>query len=98
VNRKYQRRLNSEHQRHLKALRLGEADTAEQVAKSREAIENSLALLQRDGIEGAQKPETPPRHSEARGVDRAAPKKTRPRRSGARTATGGGARGIKRGG
>jgi len=69
---KHQRRLTSEHQRHLDVLRRGEADTAEQVAKSREAVEDSLALLRPDRIEG-----------EGRSPNRAAPKKTRPRRSGA---------------
>jgi hypothetical protein len=47
VNGKYQKRLTSEHQKLLDALRRGEADTAEQVAKSQEAIEDSLALLRR---------------------------------------------------
>jgi hypothetical protein len=80
VNREHQ---NSEHQRHLRALRLGEADTAEQVARSQEAIEHSLALLRHnDKMEVAQKPETRRRHSEA---DRAAREKTRPSRSDADT-------------
>jgi hypothetical protein len=76
--------VNSKDQRQLENLRRGVADTAEQVAKSQEAIEGSLALLQgSDRIPVAQNPELRRRHSEGRGPDRAAPKKTRPSRSGA---------------
>jgi hypothetical protein len=85
MNRRHQKH-HSEHQRHLRDLRRGEADTAEQVAKSREAVEDSLALLRRnDRMEVAQKPETRPRHSEGHSPDRAAREKTRPSRSGADT-------------
>jgi hypothetical protein len=80
VNRGHQ---NNEHQRHLRALRRGQADTAKQVAQSREAIEHSLALLRHgDKMEVAQKAEKRRRHSEA---DRAAREKTRPSRSDADT-------------
>jgi hypothetical protein len=80
VNREHQ---NSEHQRHLRALRRGEADTAKQVAQSREAIEHSLALLRHsDKMEVAQKPGKRRRHSQA---DRAAREKTRASRSDADT-------------
>jgi hypothetical protein len=80
----HQKRQNSEHQRHLMDLRRGEADTAEQVAKSREAIEDPLALLRRnDRMKVAQKPETRRRHSEGHRSDRAAQEKTRPSRCGA---------------
>ena len=84
MNSKYQKHLTSEHQRHLKALHRGEVDTAEQVTKSQEAIEDSLAWLRRsDRMEVARKPETRRRHSEGHGADRAARQKTRPSRSGA---------------
>jgi hypothetical protein len=64
----------------LRDMRRGEADTVEQVAKSREAIEDSWALLRRDERrEGAQKPETRHRHSKAHGPDHATQKKTRGR-------------------
>jgi hypothetical protein len=57
VNSEHRKHQNSEHQRHLRALRRGEADTANQVAQSREAVEHSLALLrQSDKMEVAQKP------------------------------------------
>jgi hypothetical protein len=82
VNREHQK---SEHQRHLRALRRGEADTAKQVAQSREAIEHSLALLRHgDKMEVADEPQTRQRrrHSEA---DRAAREKTRASRSDADT-------------
>jgi hypothetical protein len=78
MNRRHQKPQDSEHQRHLRDLRRGEADTAEQVAKSQEAIEDSLALLRRNnGMEVAQKPDM------HRRPDRAAREKTRPTRSGA---------------
>ena len=70
---KHQPRLAREHRRHLDALRRGEADTAAQVAKSREAVEDSLAWLRRSDRMGGK----------GRGQNRAAPKKTRPLRSGA---------------
>jgi len=73
LNRRHQKRQNSEHQMHLRDLRRGQADTAEQVAKSKEAIEDSLALLQRsDRMRVAQEP----------GIRRRpdATKKTRPSR------------------
>lgn len=78
VNRKHQTRLNNEHQSHLEAIRRGEVDTAEQVAKCQKAINDSLALLQRSGkTEAAQKPET------GRRPTHAAHEKRRPSRSGA---------------
>jgi hypothetical protein len=64
VNREHQ---NSEHQRHLRALRRREADTAKQVTQSREAIEHSLALLRHSEV--TQKPEKRRQHS---GADHAA--------------------------
>jgi hypothetical protein len=80
----HQKRQNGEHRMHLRDLRRGEADTAEQVAKSQEAIEGSLKLLRRDDrMEAAQKPETHRRHSEGQRSVRAALEKTRPSRSGA---------------
>ena len=48
--------MNRKHQEHLDTLRRGEAYTAKLVAKSREAIMESLALLQRsDRLEVARK-------------------------------------------
>jgi hypothetical protein len=85
MNRRHQKHQNSEHQRHLRDLRRGEADTAEQVAKSQKAIEDSLALLRRnDRMEVAQKPETRRRHSEGHSPDRATREK-RPSRSSTET-------------
>jgi hypothetical protein len=82
MDRRHQKRQISEHRGHLRDLRRGEADTAEQVAKSQEAIEDSLALLRRnDWMEVAEKPEMRRRPSEGHGPDRAAPEKTRPSRS-----------------
>ena len=76
--------MNRKDQRQLENLRRGEGDTAEQVAKSQEAIEGSLALLQRSyRMPVAQNPEIRRRPSEGCGPDRDAPKKTRPSRSGA---------------
>jgi hypothetical protein len=50
--------VNWKDQRQLEYLRRGVADTTEQVAKSQEAIEGSLALLQdSDRMPVAQKPE-----------------------------------------
>jgi hypothetical protein len=84
VNVRHQNRQNSEYRRHLKDLRRGEADTAEQVAKSQEAIADSLAVLWRNDRMGvAEKPETHRQHSEGLSPDRAAREKTRPSRSGA---------------
>jgi hypothetical protein len=79
-----QNRQNSEYRRYLKDLRRGEADTAGQVAKSQEAIEDSLAVLRRDErmMDVAQKPKTHRQHSEGHSPDRAG-RKTRPNRSGA---------------
>lgn len=74
MNRKDQRQL-------LDSVRRGQADAAEQIAKSHEVVEDSLALLRR--TEPTQKPGTPHRHAEGHGPDRAAQKKTRPSRSGA---------------
>jgi hypothetical protein len=72
--------VNEKDQRQLKKLRRGEADTAEQVVKSQEAIEDSLALLQgSDRMRVAQKPEV------RRRPDRTATEETRPSRSGANT-------------
>ena len=86
MNRRHQKHQNSEHQMHLRDLRRGEADTAEQVAKSQEAIEDSLELLRRDDrMEVAQKPETRRQPSEGHSPDRAAREKTRPSRSSADT-------------
>jgi hypothetical protein len=67
----------------LETVRRGRVDTAEHVAKSREAIEDSLSLLQRSDNAAAQKPVTRRRPSEGRGPDRVAREKTRPSRSGA---------------
>jgi hypothetical protein len=80
----HQKRQNSEQRMHLRDLRRGEADTAEQVAKSQEVIEDSLKLLRRDDrMEVAQKPETRRRHSEGHRSYRAAREKAPPSRSGA---------------
>jgi hypothetical protein len=86
MNRRDQKRQISEHQGHLRDLRRGEADTAEQVAKSQEAIEDSLALLQRnDMMDVAQKPQARRGHSEGHGPDRTAREKKRSSRSSADT-------------
>jgi hypothetical protein len=72
MNRRHQKHQNSEHQRHLRDLRRGEADTAQQVAKSQEAIEDSLSLLQRGDSTAEQKSVTGRPPSEGRGPDRTA--------------------------
>jgi hypothetical protein len=78
----HQKRRNSEQRMHLRDLHRGEADTAQQVAKSQEAIEDSLELLRRDDrMEVAHRDRR--RNSEGHGSDRAAREKTRPSRSGA---------------
>jgi hypothetical protein len=57
VNGKHQRRLNSERQ--PENFRRGQVDSGEQVAKSRGATEDSLAMLRRnDRMEIARNPET----------------------------------------
>jgi hypothetical protein len=76
--------VNRKDQRQLENIRRGEADTAEQVAASQAAIEDSLALLHRTE-EVAQKRMTRRRHTKGRGLDRAAREKTRTSRSGADT-------------
>jgi hypothetical protein len=82
MTRRNQKHQNGEHQRHLRDLRRGEADTAEQVAKSQEAIQDSLALLRRnDRTEVAQKSEACRRHSEGHSPDRAGREQSRPSRS-----------------
>jgi hypothetical protein len=49
------------HQRHLDVLRRGKDEAAEHIAKSREAIQQSLSLLRIvDNIEPAQKPRRKP--------------------------------------
>jgi hypothetical protein len=76
--------VNRKDQRQLETLRRGQVDAAEHVATSQEAIEDSLTLLQRsDRMQAARKSETRRRYSEGLGADRAARRKTRPRRSGA---------------
>jgi hypothetical protein len=72
--------VDRKHQKHLDALRRGHAETAEHIATSQRAVEDSLALLRRiDTTEAEQKPET---HSAGQGPDRTAREKTRPSRSG----------------
>jgi hypothetical protein len=79
MNRRNQKHQDNEHQSHLRDLRRGEADTTEQVAKSQEAIEDSLALLRRNDRRRSRKslrrvagiPKDP---------DRAAREKSRPSR------------------
>ena len=64
---KHQRQL---YQRHLEALHRGEADTAQQVAKSQKAIKDSRVLIQEsDKQEVARKPETRCEHPEGRGLN-----------------------------
>lgn len=76
--------MNRKDQRQLEHLRRGEVDTAEQIAKSQEAIEDSVAVLrQSDRMEVARKPETRHRPSEGHGPDHAGREETSPSRSGA---------------
>jgi hypothetical protein len=75
--------MNRKDQRQLETVRRGQIDTAEHVAKSREAIEDSLSLLQRRDSTAGQKPVPGRRPSQGRGQDRASGEKTRPSRSGA---------------
>jgi hypothetical protein len=66
-------RVNRKDQEQLQDIRRSRADTAEHVAKSRKAIEDSLSVLQRsDRTDVGQKPVTRRRRSEGRGSDRAA--------------------------
>lgn len=75
--------MNGKDQKQLQDIRRSHADTAVHVAKSRDAIEDSLSLLERsDKTEVGQKPVTRRRRSEGRGPERAAREKTRPSRSG----------------
>jgi hypothetical protein len=74
--------VNRKDQKQLQDIRRSRADTAEHVAKSRRAIEDSLSVLQSsDGTDVGQKPVTRRRRSEGRGPDLAAREKTRPSRS-----------------
>jgi hypothetical protein len=68
--------VNRKDQRQLDTVRRGQAEAAEQIAKSREVVEDSWALLRR--TEATQKPAIPRRHAEDPGQDHAAHKKTRP--------------------
>jgi hypothetical protein len=77
--------VNRKDQRQLETFRRGQADTAKHLAKSQEAIEESISALQRsnDKMEGARKPEADRQPFEGQGQDRAVQEKKRPRRSGA---------------
>jgi hypothetical protein len=67
--------VNRKDQKQLETIRRGQVDTAEQVAKSQEAINESWAWLQpSDRVEVAQKPRI--RRREGRGPRRASRKKT----------------------
>jgi hypothetical protein len=67
--------MNRKDQRQLETVHRGQVDAAVHVAKSREAIEDSLSLLQRSDSTAGQKPVPRRRPSEGRGQDRAAGEK-----------------------
>jgi hypothetical protein len=72
--------VNRKDQKQLETIRRGRDDAAEHIEKSREAIEDSMALLQdSDRKEIGQRPHRAT--SEGRGRDGAAQEKRRPRRS-----------------
>jgi hypothetical protein len=80
--------VNRKDQRQLGTVRRGQADTAKHLAKSKEAIEESLSVLQRsDRTEVARKPEAERQPSEGRGRDRVAKEKRPANRSVRRPAS-----------
>jgi translation initiation factor 2 beta subunit (eIF-2beta)/eIF-5 len=77
-----ERVVNRKDQRQLETVRRGRDDTAEHIEKSREAIEDSMTLLQgSDRKEVGQKPKAHRPPSEGRVRDRAAKEKRRANRS-----------------
>jgi hypothetical protein len=71
--------VNRKDQRQLETVRRGQVDTAKHLAKSQEAIEESLSVLQRsDSMEVARKHEADREPFEGHGQDRAAQVKRRP--------------------
>jgi hypothetical protein len=77
-----ERVVNRKDQRQLETVHRGRDDTVEHIEKSREAIEDSMALLQgSDKKEVGQKPEAHRPPSEGSGQDRAAQEKKRASRS-----------------
>jgi hypothetical protein len=76
--------VNRKDQRQLETVRRGQVDTAKHLAKSQEAIEESMSVLQpNDKAEVGRKPEADRQPFEGHGQDRAVEGKRRPRRSGA---------------
>jgi hypothetical protein len=68
--------VNRKDQRQLETVRRGRDETAEHIEKSREAIEDSMTLLQgSDRKEVGQKPEAHRPPSEGSGQDRATQKR-----------------------
>jgi hypothetical protein len=65
--------VNRKHKQQLEFLRRGQTEATEHVAKSQEAIEDSLTLLRgTDGTEVARKPGTRCAQPEGQGLDRIA--------------------------
>jgi hypothetical protein len=63
--------VNRKDQRQLETVRRGQVDTAKHVAKSQEAIEESMSALQRsDKVEVARKPEADKRRPKRSGATR----------------------------
>jgi hypothetical protein len=81
--------MNRKDQRQLETVRRGQVDTAKHLAKSQEAIEESLSVLQHsdDRMEVVRKHEAGREPFEGHGQHRAAQEKRRPRRSVRRPAT-----------